>query len=569
MRTDVGVVAVAVLALGTKPMSAPAQRTAPADVIVQHAKVYTVDTRKPWAQAIAIANGRIVAVGTDAEVAKFRGPKSMLIDAAGKVVLPGFTDTHVHFLSGSLSLLRANLEGSKDVAELQQRLKKFAASHPGDGWILGRGWNYGMFGAKALPDKKQLDALFPNRPVFLEGYDGHTTWANSVALKRAGIANDTPDPPNGVIVRDPKTHEATGALKESASRIVRAVIPSPTRQEKRAAYLAGMEWANAHGLTRVHSAGGDFEELPLLDELRRAGQLTLRFYVAHIVAPPAIRPSDLAAIDSARRKYNDAWLSGGAAKLMVDGVIESHTAAMLAPFSDDPTQQGKLFWDAKAYAEAVTALDKRGVQTFTHAIGDLGVRTALDGIEQAMKINKSNGHRARLEHIETIATQDIPRFGSLGIIAAMQPLHSYPDHNTLAVWARNIGPDRAGRAWVWNRIAAANGRLAFGSDWPVVTLDPWEGIQTGVTRQTDEGTPPGGFVPSERLTLPNAIAGYTLGAAYAGFRERDEGSIVEGKLADLIMLSQDVFTVPPRTLGKTTVLWTMVAGKIVYRAKGS
>lgn len=566
MRIAVARRLAALVALGAADAQlADAQSAKSADVIIQHAKVYTVDARLPSAQAIAVSNGRIVAVGSDADVAKWRGAKTTIVDAAGKVVLPGFTDTHVHFLEGALSLLRVNLEGAKDVADIQRRLRAYAASHPGNGWIQGRGWNYGMFGSKALPDKSSLDQIFPDRPVFLEGYDGHTTWANSVALRKAGITRDTPDPPNGIIVRDPRTREATGALKEAASRLVRDSVPSPSRQEKRDAYVAGMKWANAHGLTRVHSAGGDFEELALLDEVRRAGLLTLRFYIAHRVAPPALRASDLAAIDSARRRFNDAWLSAGAAKLMIDGVIESRTAAMLSPYADDSTQRGKLFWQPNAYADAITALDKAGVQTFTHAIGELGVRTALDGIQRAMKANKSNGHRARVEHIETIAANDVGRFGALGIIASMQPLHSYPDHNTIAVWARNIGPDRASRAWVWNRIASAKGRLSFGSDWPVVTLDPWEGIQTGVTRQTDEGKPPNGFVPSERLTVPNAINGYTMGAAYAGFRERDEGSISVGKLADVIMVSQDPFAVPPRTLGRTKVLLTMVAGKVVYR----
>src|SRR5438309_10870713 len=382
-----------------------------------------------------------------------------------------------------------------------------------------------MFGAEALPHKKYLDEVFPDRPVFIDGFDGHTYWANSKALALAGITRETPDPPNGAIVHDAQTGEATGALKESAQDLVAKVVPKPSRAEKLLALRTGMKWANEHGVTRVHSAGGDFEVLDLFDEMRRRGDLSVRMYIAYFLNPPQLRPQDLKAIEQARKKFHDDWIDASAVKFMVDGVIESHTAAMLEPYSDDPSVKGKLFWDPANYNSAVAELDKRGLQLFTHAIGDYGVRTALDAYENAGARNHTRDRRPRIEHIETIAPSDIPRFGKLGVIASMQPLHSYPDADTLDVWARNAGPDRASRAWAWKSISNDGGRLAFGSDWPVVTLNPWEAVQTAVTRQTTDGKPEGGFVPQQRLTVEETVRGYTLGAAYAGRREKTEGSI--------------------------------------------
>jgi len=537
-----------------------------ADIIVVHGRVYTEDPKQPWAQAVAIYRGKIVAVGTDPEIERRRGMGTKVINAGGKLVLPGFVDCHIHFIDGSFSLGRVNLEGAKDSADIQKRLREYASEHPGDDWILGRGWNYAMFGPEALPHKKYLDEVFPNRPVFLEGYDGHTYWANSKALVLAGITRETPDPPNGTIVRDSKTGEATGALKESAQDLVAKIIPKPSRVEKLLALRAGMKWANQHGITRVHSAGQDFEALDLFDEMRHRGDLTVRMYIAYFLNPPELRHEDLDAIEHARKKFHDDWIDASAVKFMVDGVVESHTAAMLEPYSDDPSLKGKLFWEPDKYRAAVAELDKHGFQLFTHAIGDYAVRTALDAYENAETRNHKRDRRPRIEHIETVAASDIPRFGKLGVIASMQPLHSYPDSNTLDVWARNAGPDRASRAWAWKSIADAGGRLAFGSDWPVVTLNPWEGIQSAVTRQTSEGKPEAGFVPEQRLTVAQAIEGYTLGAAFAGHREKLEGSFEIGKLADLIILSQNIFDIKPNRISTTKVVTTIVGGRLVYQA---
>jgi predicted amidohydrolase YtcJ len=541
-------------------------RVAPADILIVHAKVYTLDPQKPWAQAIAIRRGKIQAVGRDEEVERYRGIGTKRIDAGGKLVLPGFTDCHIHFLDGSLNLGRADLEGAKDPAEIQERLRAYAAKHPDDAWILGHGWNYAMFGQEILPHKKYLDGLFPERPVFLDGYDGHTYWANSKAMFLAGIGKETPNPPNGEIVHDPQTGEPTGALKESAGELVEKVIPKPDRVAKLRALRSGLKWANQNGLTRVHSAGQDFPELDLFDELRQEKQLSVRFYIAYFQDPPELRKQDIEVMEAARKKYHDEWIDIGVVKFMLDGVVESHTAAFLEPYSDDPSANGPLFWDPAKYRSAVAEMDKRGFQIFTHAIGDKAIRTAFDAYEFTEKKNHDKNRRPRIEHIEDINSADIPRFGGLGVIASMQPLHSYPDNDTLDVWARNVGPERASRAWVWKSISEAGGRLAFGSDWPVVTLNPWQGIQTAVTRQTAEGTPKEGFVPSQRLSVAQAVEGYTLGAAYAGRREKTEGSLMVDKVADVIMVDRNIFEIDPHTIGGTKVVTTIVGGKIVYEA---
>jgi predicted amidohydrolase YtcJ len=554
---------VLLLLAGTGPTCA--QEAVSADTLLVNARVYTVNPQQPWAEAVAIRGDKIVAVGSADQLNAYRRNSTKIIDAGGRLVLPGFVDCHIHFMDGSLGLTQVDLNDTKTIPAIQKRVKEYAAAHPEKPWITGMGWTYPTFGASALPDKKILDEVVADRPVYLVAFDGHSSWANSRALQMAGITAKTPDPPNGIIVRD-QNGEATGALKESAGDLVAKLMPQPTREDRLAALRLGIREANKYGLVRVHSAGGDFEWLDLYDQLRRDGQLTLRFYIAYFLDPPELTPSTLEKIEQARRTYKDDWISGGAVKTMLDGVVEAHTAAMLHPYSDDPSQSGKLFWDPEKYAQAVTELDRRSLQIFTHAIGDRAVRLALDAYQHAAESNHTSDARPRIEHIETISAPDIPRFGKLGVIASFQPLHAYPDEDTLDIWARNVGPERAQRAWVWRSIENTGGRLAFGSDWPVVTLNPWPGVQNALTRQTTEGTPPDGFVPKERISLEDTIKAYTLGAAFAGRREKTEGSLEPGKLADLIVLSQDLFKIDPSSIAKTEVLLTMVGGKLVYQS---
>ncbi len=564
-RTLCRLLAIAIIISLCASLQAASPPSNAADTIILNARIYTVNPQQPSAEALAISGEKILAVGTKNEIEKYRGASTRIIDAQGHLVLPGFVDCHIHFMDGSMGLTRVDLNDAKTVAEIQKRVKEYAESHLQEPWITGMGWTYPTFGPSALPDKKILDDVVPTRPVYLVAFDGHSSWANSKALQMAGITRETPDPPNGKIVRDEKG-EATGALKESAGDLVARVMPKATREERLAALRLGIHEANKFGLSRVHSAGQDFEWLDLYDELRRNGQLTLRFYIAYFLDPPELTPDAIEKIEQARRTYHDDWISGGVVKTMLDGVVEAHTAAMLAPYSDDPSQTGKLFWDPAKYTQAVAELDRRGLQIFTHAIGDKAVRLALDAYQNATETNHTNDARPRIEHIETISAQDVPRFGKQGVIASFQPLHAYPDDDTLNIWARNVGPERAQRAWVWHSIETTGGRLAFGSDWPVVTLNPWPGVQNALTRQTTDGNPPGGFVPSERISLEDTITAYTLGAAFAGRREKTEGSLEPGKLADLIVLSQDLFKVKPSEIAKTEVLLTIVGGKVVYRS---
>src|SRR5438309_9046455 len=548
------------------PARTQQQTTMPAaDTVVMHAKIYTVNSRQPWAEALAIAGDKIVAVGTEKDIQHYRGGKTKIIDANGRLLLPGFSDCHIHFMDGSIGLTQVDLNGATSVTEIQKRVKEYAAAHPKAPWILGMGWSYPTFSPSGLPDKKVLDEVAPDRPVYLVAFDGHSSWANSKALTLAGITRATGDPANGKIVHDEKG-DPTGALKEAAGDLVAKFAPKPSRAQRLAALRMGMHEANKFGLVRVHSAGQDFEWLDLYDELRRNGELTLRFYVAYFLDPPELAPDSIEKIEQARRTYHDDWISGGAVKTMLDGVVEAHTAAMLTPYSDDPSQSGKLFWEQEKYKQAIKELDRRGLQIFTHAIGDRAVRLSLDAYEEAEKSNQTHDTRPPIEHIETISAQDIPRFGKLGVVASFQPLHAYPDEHTLKIWARNVGPERAQRAWVWRSIESTGGLLAFGSDWPVVTLNPWPGVQNALTRQTTEGDPPNGFVPNERISLEDTIKAYTLGAAVAGRREKTEGSIEPGKLADMIVLSLDLFMIPPTEIVKTEVLLTFVAGKVVYQS---
>jgi len=487
------------------------------------------------------------------------------------LAMPGIIDSHIHFLSGSLSLGQIFLDDARSAAEIQRRVKEYAAKHPDRKWLIGRGWAYDLFAPSGLPTKHIIDAVERDRPVVLENYDGHSYWVNSKALELAGITRATPDPKEGdltvgIIVRDPATGEATGVLKERATRLIDNVIPPFRRDEKLAALRDGLCLANQHGLTSTLDANASVEEMELYAELHRRGQLTVRMTLS-LGMEPKLTPEVLNRYESARRRFRGEWVRAGVIKAYMDGVIESHTAAMIDPYADDHSLIGSRNYTPEQFNGLVRELDRRKFQVITHAIGDLGIRTTLDAYEAAAQINGPRDRRFRIEHIENIHPADIPRFGKLGVIASMQPLHAYPGPNLEAIWGRNIGPARMPNSFPWQGIAKAGGRLNFGSDWPVVTLDPFEGIQNAVTRQRTDGTPAGGWVPEQRVTLDQALAAYTRDAAWGQFEENIKGTLTPGKLADVIVLSQDLFKISPLDIYKTKVVLTVVGGKVVHEEK--
>jgi predicted amidohydrolase YtcJ len=540
----------------------------PADLVLVGGRVYTVEADRPWAGAVAVRGDRIVKVGTEAEVRELKGPNTREYDVTGSVILPGINDSHTHFLDGSLGLDQVDLTGATTLPEIQERVRRYAAGHPDEPWILGTGWLYSTFPGR-FPQRRDLDAAEAGRPVFLYSYDGHSAWCNSAALKAAGITAGTPQLPKsqGEIIKDPKTGEPTGTLKEGATALIDKVVPKPSHDRKKAALEKGMRLANSLGVTSIQNCGGGQDELDLYAELQAEGRLTVRTSTAFPMpdSPEEITDALVSQVTSARQAHHDHFVRAGTVKFFADGVIESNTAAMLAPYSNDSKTKGIPRYEARALEEMVDRMDAAGFQIYIHAIGDGGVRMSLDALEKAMRARPDRKRRHRLEHIETIDAADIPRFGSLGIIASMQPYHAYPEPNLLTVWAANIGPERVGRAFAWNGIAAAGGRLVFGSDWPVVTIDPMIGIHNAVLRQNTDGTPEGGWVPAQRVTLEQAIAAYTLSGAYGSFEEDVKGSVKEGKLADLVVVWPDLFKAPPGEIHKARVTLTVFNGREVYR----
>jgi predicted amidohydrolase YtcJ len=534
----------------------------PVDLIVTNGRVYTGSATE-FAEALAVRGNQILQVGSNHDIKRLRRPQTIVIDAHGASVLPGFDDAHTHFLSGGLALGNVDLLDDTTLEAMQARIKAFAEAHPERPWVVGRGWYYDPFPG-GLPVRQQLDAVVPDRPAYMSCYDGHTAWVNTRALQLAGITRKTPNPKNGVIVKDPITGEPTGVLKEAAKPLVSKLLPQPTRAEQLDALRAAIARAQSVGITSVQNASGDADEFALYDELRKSGDLRVRVYSALSVSP-GVTEADADRFDALRAKYpDDPLFKTGAIKLMSDGVIEAHTAAMLAPYANKATS-GTPNFTPEELQRVVTMFDRRGWQVLIHAIGDGAIRMALDAYEHAAKVNRApaRGRRHRIEHIETTDPADIPRFAALGVIASQQPYHGSPSPSQISVWSANIGPERASRGWVYHSILAAGGREAFGSDWPVVTLDPRYGLHVASTRTAPDGTPEGGWYPQEKIALSEAIDAYTSGAAYASFDDQRKGRIARDLLADVVILSADVFAPGARVLD-ATVDTTIFDGKIVY-----
>ncbi len=538
----------------------------PVDLIVINGRVYAGDGRADLAEAVAVSGNKVVRVGSNREIQRLKRAQTLVVDAKGGAVVPGFNDAHAHLINGGLSLDQVSLSDATTIDAVKDTIRVWSEAHPERGWITGRGWYYQAFNG-AMPTRQLLDALVPDRPAYLIAYDGHTGWANTKALKLAGITRRTKAPANGAIVKDARTGEPTGALKEAAMSLMTAAAPRPTEEDRLAAIRAAIDQAHRFGITSVQDAGGTADDLELLARLRKRGELTLRIYQA-LRADATLTPGGLEQLDQVRTRFaDDPLLKTGAVKLVADGVIESHTAAMLEPYANRPATKGDPRFTPEQLNAVVAMLDKGGWQVMTHAIGDAAVRLTLDAYEAAAASNPApeRGRRHRIEHVETIDPADVARFGSLGVIASMQPSHATPSPTPRDVWSVNIGDDRAARGWMWASIATAGGRLAFGSDWPVMTLDPLKGLHVAVTRTTPDGRPEGGWIPSERLALRQAIDAYTRGGAWASFDEQRKGLLARDMLADIVVLSDDIFAGPASRLTTTEVAVTIVDGKVVYR----
>ena len=522
--------------------------------------------------AIAVRDGRIAWIGRDAEAMRdWRGPATEHVDARGGLITAGFDDAHLHLVGGANEADRVDLFQLPTVESIQSAIARHAAADPGAPWVLGRGWLYGPFPG-GLPTRDLLDSVVPDRPAFMGCYDGHTGWVNTAALRAAGIDRETPDPPHGIIVRDPVTGEATGVLKESAQDLVQRHIPTPTTEDTLAAMRRTIAAMHVTGITAIQDAWVEPDELPLWRALRDEGALRLRARVALPMKPEGTLDAWGATLDEYEALIGDLrggeWLDAGILKAFADGVIEARTAAMLEPYTDDAST-GNPEWDAETLDAFVAEADGRGWQMEIHAIGDGAIRMVLDSYERAATANPTldRDRRHRVEHVETITRQDIPRFRALGVVASMQPYHADPSPNQIDLWAGNIGPERAGQAWSWASIRREGGVVALGSDWPVVPFDPFIALNAAVNRQTTAGLPPGGWLPSEKLSLPDALSAYGHGSAFAAFAETRRGTLRQGADADIVVLDRDILAGGPSSIIGTTVALTVIGGQVVHRSE--
>lgn len=548
-----------------------------ADLVVVNGRIYPAGGATAMHEALAVRGDRIVAVGTAAAIAPLRGPQTRVVDAARRAVVPGFNDTHLHLFEGGAAAERADLGSASTVEEVQAALRTFAAASPSRPWVLGEGWRYNTFPG-GLPTRELLDAVVADRPAFLRCFDYHTAWVNSAALKLAGITRDTPDPVNGHIVRDPRTGEPTGVLQESAQGLVSRLLPAPTDDERQALLDAATAKMHAAGVTSVQNALGTADEFAAYDRARRDGRLGLRVYSAVSPAglfsaepPPPITDAMVDEWDALRSRYTgDASFRLGMVKLFVDGVIETHTAKLIAPYANRP-DSGPSNYTQEELTRVVTLLDRRGWQVMMHAVGDGAVRMALDAAAAATAANPvpARGRRHRIDHIETLDPADEPRFAALNVVASMHPGGIYrapaprpagaaPRPPATSVWAANLGPERAARGGGWKRIVDSGGRVTLGSDWPVASYDPSGRLFQVAVAAPREGRPDG------RLGVKAAIDAYTSQAAYLEFEDGRKGTLAPGQLADFVVLASDVFGQTPTAPADFAAAVTVFGGRVVY-----
>jgi predicted amidohydrolase YtcJ len=525
-------------------------------VAIVNARVWTGDPKRPWADAVAVTGDRITAVGSSAEVRKLASTVTRVIDANGAMLVPGFIDSHVHFMNGGFGLTSVQLRDAKTREEFVRRIKAHAATLTPGAWMLEGNWDHQNWGGE-LPRKEWIDSVTPNTPVLIQRLDGHMSLANSLALRAAGVTAATPEVDGGTIVREP-SGEPTGVLKDNATSLVDRVVPDAPPAEEDKALVAAMRFVAEQGVTSVHNMG-TWRNLDVFERAHRANRLRTRIYaVVPLGTWQQLRDT------VAARGRGDAWLHIGGLKGFMDGSLGSHTARMIAPFTDSPGDVGLWVTPPDTIFAWAKGADAAGLHVIIHAIGDQANRTLLDAYERVQHENGARDRRFRVEHAQHLAPQEIPRFARLGVIASMQPYHAIDDGR----WAdKLLGPERVKGTYAFRSLLDAKARLAFGSDWFVAPPTPLEGIYAAVTRRTLDDANPGGWVPEQKITVEQALRAYTTGAAYAEYMEKEKGMLARGMLADMALIDRDLTRVAPETIRDARVLLTMVGGRIVHEHK--
>jgi len=529
-----------------------------ANLVLLNGKIWTANDAQPRAEAVACLGSRIVAVGSNGEIRKWIGAGTEVLDLGGKLVLPGFNDAHVHFFSGGENLASVQLRDAKSEDEFRKRIAEFAAKQPPGRWITGGDWDHENWTPARLPTRQSIDAVSAGHPVFVNRLDGHMALANSQALQLAGITRDTPDPPGGTIVRD-AAGEPTGVLKDAAMERMERAIPAPSEDQIADAVRAAMRYAAENGVTSVQDMSAAPEILRVYQALLARGELTVRIS-GH---QPLATWQRLAAV-GLHADFGGEKLHIGALKGFADGSLGSTTALFFEPYLDAPNTSGlansEMIPESKMQTHILDA-DRAGLQIAVHAIGDKANHMVLGMYEEAARQNGARDRRFRIEHAQHLRMDDIPRFGKLHVIASMQPYHCIDDGR----WAeKRIGPERAKGTYAFRSLLDSGAVLAFGSDWDVAPMQPLMGIYAAATRRTLDGKHPNGWAPEQKITVAEAIRAYTMGSAYASFDDKIKGSIEPGKLADMVVVSDDILRIPAVEIEKTRVETTVFDGKVIY-----
>lgn len=532
-----------------------------ADIVIQNAAVYTVDEVNPTAEAVAVRGKQIVYVGDQASVAGLIGNETQVIDGQGRTLLPGLIDAHYHLLWGSMTLYGAQLYEVDSLNALSHALRTWADENPDAPFVIGQGMTYGVPDNATPLTRHHLDAMIADRPIILTAFDQHSCFANTMALEAAGILHGEKAPlPNGEIVMS-EDGLATGELYEmDAMNAIKAALPEPTFEEQIAILKQGLALAASYGITSVHNMDGDVEQTGVYAYLEDRDELTLRVYMPFWVKPEMDEATMVEQGSILRERYNSEMVRGGAVKFFMDGVYESHTAVSVKGFADKPDEYGEPIWSAERFAQFVTLADSMGLQIAVHACGDGAVRRVLDGYEAAQQTNGVRDSRHRVEHIELIQMEDVPRFAELGVVASMQPLHSPVDeYDPDDVWLSRVYAEEYDLAFPWRTLRDSGAKMAFGSDWPVVTCDPYLGFWAAVCRKPLQSD-----TKSHTQTLGETISAYTKDAAWTEFQEDVKGQIKVGMLADLVLLSADIFAIEAEGLKDVSAEITICNGRIVY-----